>query len=52
MSCELCVEFDRWKVRLEEPEPLSEEERAALVEFLDAQHDAHVDAVGEAIWNG
>lgn len=52
MSCEVCTEFNRWIERMARPEPLTTEERLALREFLRGQQESHIDAAGEASWEG
>lgn len=54
--CATCDEFDRWIQTLEAQEdarvPLSWQQVRELRAFLEEQKDGHVDAAGEASWNG
>lgn len=43
MSCKICQEFERWKARLDDDQPLTADERRQLREFIINQQDIHVE---------
>jgi hypothetical protein len=53
MTCQICDAFEKWIARLavsSDLDPLSDEERAALVAFLRDEQDAHGDRDSAALF--